>query len=210
MQLDKITLTDAELARIDVNFLTTRPDFTKQATVVFTNGKSDLRWRGSSPASLGVTFAQLNEVDDVKKRCTGTCLIDLFAIMGHSRTPKWVSRGQTIPASLSPALLRFTAVKTVVHELLHISQAWQIGKRFFIDTIQERISATNRATDYAAVNSDMPDDPYLQDMFERGARDFADRWGEAHRSEVHAGKYDFLLPMITLRGMFPDMPGAFR
>lgn len=210
MQLDQTVLMEADLARINSAFLTTRPGYSKRATVVFTNGKSDPRWRGSSPASLGVTFAQLNTVDDIKKSCTGTCLIDLFAIMGHSRTPKWVSRGQTISAALSPALIRFTAVKTVVHELLHISQAWQIGKRFLVESIQERISATNRAADYAAVNPDMPDDPYLQDMFERGARDFADRWGEAHRSEVHAGKYDFLLPMITLRGMFPDMPGAFR
>jgi hypothetical protein len=123
-----------------------------------------------------------------------------------SFTPKWVQRGHVTPSTLSPNSLRYNLVISIVHELAHICQGWQLGKDFGRDFFEEKISSMGRAADYA----DMKDDAYLQNMFERGARDFAERWSEAHASEVHAGKFDFLLPMAIMRGMFPDVPNAFQ
>lgn len=209
MQLDKIELNETDLAKIDGVFTSTRAGYKKSATVVFTNGKSDPRWKGTKPDTFGVTFPQFNRVDEQGRSCKGMCLVDLYAHMAPSVTPAFRGR-QYIPAKLAPLGYRYMVVVTVVHELAHVLQAWEAGKRFFRDAIEERISATNRAADYAAVNEDMPNDPYLQDVYEKGARDFARRWSAENGESIHSGKWDFLLPMTTMRGIFQDAPNAYR
>jgi hypothetical protein len=89
-------------------------------------------------------------------------------------------------------------------------QGWQIGKRHGADVHEEVISAKNRSADYAKANRQMEDSAYSQNVFEKGAFDFEHRWIAQHRDEVHAGKFDFILPMTTMRGVFPDVRGVYR
>lgn len=210
MPLDKITITDVDLGRVDPMFLSTRPGYSKSATLVFTNGKAEALWKSTSPQAFGATFPSFISVDETAKKCAGMCLIDLFTILSKCRTPAWTSGRQKIPARLSPDYFRYLTVISIVHELMHVCQGWQIGKRFGRDFLEEEISAANRADDYSAVNPDMQNSPYLQNMFESGARNFAERWGNTHADEVHRGKFDFLLPMAVMRGIFPDVPNVYR
>lgn len=210
MPIDSVNLTEIELGHVDPVFFSTRLGYSKRATVVFTSGKGEPIWSGFRPADLGGTSAALINVDEAARNCTGTCMVDLIAVGVDSKTPAFTSRGQTIPRHLSPNGFRYKMVITVVHELFHISQAWQIGNRFWLDDYQEAVSAQNRAEDYAGVNPNLPNNAYLQNMFESGARNFTDRWAPAHADEIHKGKFDFLLPMSTLKGMFPDVANAFK
>lgn len=212
MQLDSIILTGRELALVDSTLVAPRPQFAKRVTLNFTNGKqNDARW-GNEPAGVfGATFAKDVVVDEVAHECRGMCLIDLYIILVRSNSPAQTIGRQKIPAKLSPIFFRFQAVTTVVHELAHVAQGWQLGKRFAREMLEEKISARNRAADYAKANPDtMPDDPYLQNVFERGARDFVARWIQRNAAGVHAGEFDFLLPMATMRDIFPDQPKAFE
>ena len=61
-----------------------------------------------------------------------------------------------------------------------------MGEDFPRDLEEEQKSATNRADDYSTANPEMPNSAYLQNQFESGARDFADRWMTQHADEVHA------------------------
>jgi hypothetical protein len=209
MQLDKVILFAADLTRVDSSFADIRPTFAKQATIVFTNGKSDPRWLGTRALALGATFPGMIEVNEPARTCSGACLVDLFAILTQSQTPAWVTPQKTIPPHASPGNFRVTTVLTIVHELHHVMQGWQIGKRYRADYREEVISATNRSEDYAKANAQMEDNGYIQNVFESGAFDFGNRWSAQHLDEVHAGKFDFLLPMTTMRGVFPDVPGVY-
>ncbi len=210
MLLDKVVLTGHQLARIDGFFASTRPTYSKQVTILFTDGKSDARWRGMTEGT-GVTFTPDVKVDEQKRRCTATCLVDLYACLGESKTQAWRPRGRAgTKTSVSPSMFRRGAILTVVHELVHVTQGWQIGKQFARDFEEEAISSFFRAADYARADPLELNSAYLQNMFERGAFDFTSRWMERCSDAVNAGEFDFLLPMATVRGIFADAPGVFH
>lgn len=210
MQIDKIILLGGDLALIDNSFAAIRPPYSKRVTVNYTFGKNaDDRW-GNEPASVwGVTFPKDVQVNETKAECSGSCLVDLTAILAQSVTPAWSIRGKKHPAKLSPDGFRRNVVGTVVHELMHVMQGWQIGQRFRRAVLEETLNAKNRASDYSQKNQDMPESAYFQDMFESGARDFTSRWMDAHGEEIRGGAFNFLLPMSVMRGLFPDVPGAY-
>jgi hypothetical protein len=113
-----------------------------------------------------------------------------------------------------PGSFRRQAVLAIAHELMHVRQGWQLGKNFERDVMEETKSAVERTIDKARTDKDIQQlgvarMAYLENQFEAGAFDFASRWFDQHVVEVNAGKFDFLLPMKVVRGMFQDFPNAF-
>lgn len=211
MQLDSVVLGGRELALVDSSLVSPHPNLAKQVTVNFTNGKQgDARWGKERDGTFGATFPRDVVVDEAGGVCRGSCLIDLYVILTAAKLPRQTIGRQTIPAKLDEGFFRYLVVVTVVHELFHVAQGWTLGKRFARDMLEEKISAQNRAADYAGANPGMPADPYLQNVFESGARDFVERWKSLHAGAVHQGEFDFLVPIETLRAIFPDKPGAFK
>jgi len=210
LPVDEITLSGSSLAFIDSPFGGIRPEFKKQVTIVFTDGKSDARWAGAPQTAFGRTLVGSVHISEREGRCSAICLVDLYALLTRSKTPEQTVGRSTIPPALSPRLFRYLVVETIVHELAHVAQGWQLGESFARDLQEEQISATARAKEYADKNPEMPDSAERQNQFERGARDFADRWMNQHADDVHAGNFDFLLPIIVLRGEFRDLPAMPR
>jgi hypothetical protein len=208
MALDQISLTGPQLGRIDHLFLTIRDTYAKRATIVFTNGKSDDRWLDKSPATPGQTLIKDVRVDAARKECSAVCLIDLYATLVKSSESSRSRRGSR--NGPDPLAFRRTTVLAVVHELLHAAQGWQLGQAFEREYVEEAESSIVRAYDAARARNELPIvSPYLENAFERGAFDFVSRWYDTHLVEMNDGKFDFLLPRTTMRGVFPDFPGAF-
>lgn len=211
MHLDTVSLTGQDLAKVDNTFATIHPDYTQLVVVVFTAGKkSDPRWAGARERAWGQTRPREVAVDDRRHACTATVLVDLYEILKSSRPPPSTIAGRRVPDQpVSPGGFRYRVVTTIVHELAHVHQGWQLGRRFFRDLAEETMSAQARHQDYADANPGMVADPYLQNAFEAGARDFAARWVEHKGDGIEAGRFDFLLPMNTMVGFFPDHADPF-
>ena len=210
MQLDTVKLRANDLAIVDGIFASFKSHYSRAVTINFTDGKiNDLRWGREPEQTVGLTNPSNVQVDEGRQSCTASVLIDIWALVGNSVTPESKVGRQTIPRALSPKAFRYNAIIAVVHELAHVLQGWQLGRNFAKDLFDEKISAAARAEDYSAINPDMPNSPYLQNQFESGARDFVSRWSSNNRDKVHTGRFDFMLPMTTVRGIFWDSPGIF-
>src|SRR5215467_5717455 len=146
MPLDQKTITEVELGLVDPIFFGTRLGYSKRVTLVFTDGKKEALWNRCGADDFGCTAPRLIKVDEAARNCTATCVFDVFAIGKDSITPTWnLPRGGRTPANLTPDAFRYKMVLTIVHELVHVSQGWQTGKRFWLDRWQESVSAFNRA-----------------------------------------------------------------
>jgi len=216
MQIDTIVLSGKDLAEVDNVFASVRPKFAKQVTLNYTDGKrSDARWEGQTSAIRGLTRPSDVHVVESKATCTASVLIDLYAVLTGSVTPAWSLRrdsssSQRVPATLSPAHFRLNTVATVVHELVHVFQGWQFAKRWAHELLDEKISVANRLQEHSQGNPIKRGDAYLENTFESSARDFTHRWMQAHAQEIHSGSFNFLLPMITMRGIFPDVRDVYK
>ncbi|MGD9630515.1 MAG: hypothetical protein AB7V18_14840 [Pyrinomonadaceae bacterium] len=208
MRLGSVKLTESELNSIDPAFATTRAGYKKRATIIFTNGKTHKLWAGGSPTDMGITYPFLQAVNEEKRFCVGMCLVDLYAHVARVGSETFRDRGRAKRNGLRPDSLRHAVLITTVHELFHIQQAWMIGKNFGRDFVEEAISSENRWEDYAEVNPAMGN-AYLQNMFEAGAFDFTSRWWETNAEAINKGRFDFLLPMATMRGIFPELSNAY-
>lgn len=160
MALDQITLTGGQLARVDAVFTAVRPNYAKQVDLIFTDGKADHRWRTSSPGAQGKTPLEDLSVDDSKLRCSATCLVDLFATLKRSSeelsrlsreswvVPEPLGRApqRSAPAvQVNPDRFRRETILTIVHELGHVYQGWQIGNNSMRDELDETVSAYHQA-----------------------------------------------------------------
>ena len=85
MQLDTIVLSDNELARIDPFFVSVRQGYIKKATLIFTNGKADPRWKGST--ADGLTLPKLVQVDDATKTARGRHWSTFLNCWARATTP---------------------------------------------------------------------------------------------------------------------------
>jgi len=215
MQLDKVILDGKQLAAVDNIFASVRPDFRKSVTVNFTDGKTnDPRWGKEKKQTQGLTKPSGVNVDTAASACTGNVLIDLTEILQAAWSPAQKVGNQRIAAGLSSKQFRYLSVICVVHELMHVHQGWQLGSGFaramFDEKGRAEIRATENAQENARTHSDsLETDAYLLNQFEQGARDFTVRWSSANSGDIHNGRFDFLLPMTTMRGIFPDKPTPF-
>jgi hypothetical protein len=212
MQLDTKVLSENELARVDPLFISVRPGHSKNVTLIFTSGKADPRWQDPLDSKeAGTTFPKSVSVNDAAKTCTGSCLIDLLQLLGDSYGTPYISpAGKRVPGQHQPSLFRLLVVETIVHELMHICQGWQIGNSFESQVREERKSSEIRQQDCQEMFPKALNCVYSQSMFENGSYNFDSRWSKAHRAEVHAGKFDFILPLTVMRGIFPDLPNVYR
>ncbi|MFT3735345.1 MAG: hypothetical protein QM776_10010 [Rhodocyclaceae bacterium] len=210
MQIDKVIINTQQLVQVDNVFGSLLPNYKKSVTINFTDGKvNDARWGNEPKITEGLTKPSGVNVDDASNTCTGSILIDLSQILSQSVSPAGRIGKQRFAAKLSSKTFRYKTVVVIVHELMHVHQGWQLGKGFARALLDEKIAATARAKANLAENPDSGDSAYMQNNFEQGARDFASRWSDANADDVHAGKFDFLLPMITMRGIFPDEAKPF-
>ena len=216
MILDKVYLTQPQLGLIDHWFLSIRPNYAKRVTLAFTYGKSDDFWLDKTPTLRALTPIELVRVDSANAKCSASCVVDLWAALVDASKQLQVSQGslsgpaRTRKGRPDPAAFRRSIVLSVVHELCHIAQGWQIGARFVHDAEEEEISASYRAADLVSLKIDPLATPYEENVLEKGAFDFAGRWYTGHVREVNEGKFDFVLPRATVRGLFPDFPNAFK
>lgn len=188
MQVDKVILGGKELAMIDASFAGIRPTHRKEVIVNFTDGKEfDTRWAGAAFNAWAITPLRTVQVNNVAKTCGAVIVVDLFEVMGravHPATPHW-----QLPRTLTPDYLRLNIVRTIVHELAHVAQGWQIGKRFTREVLDSHPTPDDTG------------DPIALDIFARTARNFTERWWVANGDDVPQGRFDFVLPVSTLRGV---------
>jgi len=208
MELDTLILSDSNLARIDPFFASIRQGYSKKVTLIFTSGKSDPRWTGST--ADGVTLPKLVRVDDEAKTCSGTSLIDLLKLLGTSYNPPQVTGKRVIPGNHQPNYFRLLVAEVIVHEIAHTCQGWQIGNNFEAYSREEKLTSAERQKDCREMFPNGSNCVFSKNMLEGGAYDFDGRWSKAHRAEVHAGKFDFMLPMTVMRGLFPNMKNVYR
>ena len=203
MQSETIALSETDLARIDPNLVSVRPGYAKNTTLTFTNGKGDPRW-GNSTAD-GLTKPEWVSVNDGAKTCSGTSLIDLIILKDKSLTRSMVTAGGKFIAGgrPQPSYYRLLVVETIVHELMHVCQGWQIGGGFINFVKEERELSAIRQKEYDELYPNGLNGNALKSIFEVAAFNYDSRWIKAHAAEIHSGKFDFILPNTIIRGPSP-------
>ena len=97
-----------------------------------------------------------------------------------------------------------------MHEITHICQGWEVGSSFDALIREERLASAQRLKDCLEMFPGGANCALSKNMFETGAYDFDSRWTKAHRDEVNAGKFDFMMPINLMRGLFPNMKNIYR
>ena len=196
--VDTRTVTARELALVDGAYVAALPTYAKRITLRFELNKQHNKamWgKAAASRAWGYTDAREVVVDADRQECRGLCLFDLWEVLNGSVTPAWEAK--KIPAQLSPRTFRGHLVKTVVHELYHVLQGWRIGKDFALTVAKENLAAGPTPGEHG------------NGPLEAETRDFVTRWADRNADDMHTGKFDFLVPMGVVRGLFPDQPRAF-
>jgi hypothetical protein len=206
-----IYFNNAQLAKINPAFSTTRPGWTQRVEAIYTDNKADPLWKGGETAS-GITLAAT--VREQTRFLNGIIALDLSTFLtpvlslvhgGFGRA----AQGQTQMVSSKPGFneVRKKVLNTLTHELLHVLQGWVWGDEWGNKYAEARLDAIGKDffRDLAASQNRLQPYSGYKNRYELAAFRFGNEWINHNSEAINAGAYDEFIPVDKIRELLNNM-----